>query len=173
MPYAGMAFLLAQAAAPATPPAPPPRCEASEYRVFDFWIGEWDVYRAGSDVLNARSKIERVSAGCAIRETWMPLAGGAGGSISGRDPGTGRWHQTWHGASPGPVYFDGGMAAGEMVLTGWWPGSGPNGEDGLVRMRYSRLDDGTVRQHGEFSADHGVSWSTSFDLIYRPKAAAP
>jgi hypothetical protein len=60
------------------------------------------------------------------------------------------------------------MVDGTMVLTGWWPKSGPKGEDGLTRMSYSRQADGAVRQFGEFSADHGLTWQTSFDFIYRP-----
>jgi hypothetical protein len=100
----------------------------------------------------------------------MPLKGQAGGSLSGYDPVRKLWHQTWIGSAPGPVFFDGGPAGGRMVLTGAWRGSGPNGEDGLTRMTYSREAGGAVRQHGEFSADHGLTWQTSFDFIYRPHA---
>jgi hypothetical protein len=28
-----------------------------------------------------------------------------------------------------------------------------------------------VRQFGEFSADHGLTWQPSFDFIYRPRGA--
>jgi hypothetical protein len=59
-----------------------------------------------------------------------------------------------------------------MVLTGWWQGSGPNGEDGLTRMTYSRVEGNAVRQFGQFSADNGATWQTSFDFIYRPHVQA-
>jgi len=36
------------------------------------------------------------------------------------------------------------------VLTGWWPGSGPNGEDGLTRMTYSKLDGGAFASTANF-----------------------
>lgn len=36
-------------------------------------------------------------------------------------------------------------------------------------MTYTTNPDGSVRQHGESSTDHGVSWQSSFDLLYRPK----
>ena len=154
-------------AQPAAPPPPPP-CTGEEFAALDFWVGEWDVYPAGKDTQVATSKIEKLYAGCAIRENWMPLKSSGGGSLSGFDPKTGLWHQTWFGSAPGPVFFDGGPVDGKMVLTGIWPGSGPNGEDGLTRMTYTLQEDGSVRQHGEFSGDHGLSWTTSFDLIYRP-----
>jgi len=160
-------LLLAQAAAAQAAPSPPP-CEGEAYRALDFWVGDWDVYPSGRDTRVALSRIEKLYNGCAIRENWMPLRGNGGGSLSGFDPATGRWHQTWIGSSPGVVRFDGGPADGKMVLTGHWPGSGPNGEDGLTRMTYSRLADGAVRQFGEFSADHGLTWQPSFDFTYRP-----
>jgi hypothetical protein len=164
------ALLLAQAAAAqaAAPPAPP--CTAEAFRAFDFWVGDWDVYPAGKDTLIAHSKIERLYSGCAIRENWMPLRGAGGGSLSGYDPKSGHWHQTWIGSAPGVIQFDGGPADGRMVLTGAWAGSGPKGEDGLTRMTYSRVENGAVRQFGEFSGDGGKTWQPTFDFIYRPHA---
>ncbi len=161
------AILVAQAAAVAAPP-PPPKCEGETYAALDFWVGEWDVYPNGQDAPVARSRIEKLYNGCAIRENWMPQSGNNGGSLTGYNPATQRWHQTWIGAAPGPAYFDGGPAGDKMVLTGWWAGSGPNGEDGLTRMTYSRHEGGAVRQFGEFSADHGLTWTPSFDFVYRP-----
>ncbi|HYD25811.1 MAG TPA: hypothetical protein VEB68_13550 [Croceibacterium sp.] len=163
-------FLLAQAGAGATPapaPPPPPACTGEEHAALDFWVGDWDVYPSGRDTMVARSRIEKLYNGCAIRENWMPLRGNGGGSLTGFDPTTQRWHQTWIGSAPGVVRFEGGPVDGKMVLTGWWPGSGPNGADGLTRMTYSAVDGGAVRQHGEFSADHGLTWQTSFDFLYR------
>lgn len=167
-------LLIAQAAvAPATPPPAPPKCEGPEYAAFDFWVGDWDVYPAGSDQQVANSKIEKLYNGCAVRENWMPLKGAGGGSLNGYDPKTKRWQQTWIGSTPGPVHFEGGPIADTMVLTGMWPGSGPNGEDGITRMSYSRAEKGEVRQHGEFSADQGKTWQTTFDFIYRAKRSQP
>jgi hypothetical protein len=160
-------LLLGQAAVAQVAP-PTPTCDGPEYGALDFWVGDWDVYPNGRDNMVAHSKIEKLYGGCAIRENWMPLRGNEGGSLSGFDPGTGRWHQTWIGSAPGVVQFEGGPAVGKMVLTGWWAGSGPNGEDGLTRMTYSQVDGGVVRQLGEFSADHGLTWQPSFDFIYRP-----
>jgi hypothetical protein len=166
-------LLLAQsAAAQAPPPPPPPSCTAAEHAALDFWVGEWNVYPNGGENLVAHSKIEKLYNGCAIRENWMPQRGNGGGSLSAFDPATGRWHQTWIGSSPGVVRFEGGPADGKMVLTGWWPGSGPGGEDGLTRMTYSRVEAGAVRQFGEFSADHGLTWRPSFDFVYRPRASS-
>lgn len=166
-------IVLAQAAtaAPATPPTPPPappKCEGANYEAFDFWVGDWDVFPAGGETKIADSKIEKVSAGCAIRETWMPLQGRQGTSLSAYDPKDGGWHQLWVGGSPGRIFFDGGMAGEEMVLTGYW-GSDAQGNPVLVRMNYSVQEDASVRQYGQASSDHGRTWTDSFDFFYRRK----
>lgn len=150
--------------------APPPSpCQSETHAGFDMWIGEWDVFPAGSDTQVANSRIERISGGCSVRESWMPLQGSGGTSISMVNHTTGRWQQTWVGSDGKRVDFEGGVVEGKMVLTGYWDDVAGPGNDALVRMTYSQNDDGSVRQHGESSTDHGLSWQTAFDFIYRPK----
>ena len=168
------ALILAQAATPAAPEVAettlpgPPACEGEAFDAFDFWVGEWDVFRTGTDTKHAESLIEKVSAGCAIRETWMPLRGGGGTSLSNYDPKTGLWHQLWVGQVPGRVQFEGGAHEGAMVLTGYW-GKDKQGNPSITRMTYTVDDRGWVRQYGQASSDHGRTWTDSFDLTYRPK----
>lgn len=171
MSFFAAAALLAPLVQEANSPAPAPTsnpCASTEYRAFDFWVGEWDVYETGTDTRVARSRIEKVSNGCAVRETWMPLRGGGGASLTTFDPKTGTWNQLWVGAQPGRVFFEGGPVDGAMVLTGYW-GQDPEGRPSLVRMTYTLGDDGTVRQFGQASIDHGQTWRDSFDLTYRPQ----
>jgi hypothetical protein len=161
--------LSVQAPAPAPPP---PACATAQHRAFDFWVGAWDVYPTGTDRLVAHSLIERRYDGCAIRENWMPLQGQGGGSFSAFRPESGRWRQAWVDSSGAWVEFSGGMEGEAMVLTGPWRGAA-NGQDGIVRMRYTREAGGAVRQHGEVSTDNGATWAPSFDFTYRPSAAPP
>ncbi|MEL1250109.1 hypothetical protein [Aurantiacibacter gilvus] len=161
------AMLLQGSAAPPAP-TPPNPCAAEEFAAFDFWVGEWEVYQTGTETQVATSRIEKVSNGCAVRETWMPLRGGGGSSLTTLDPQTGTWHQLWVGGQPGRVFFEGGPVDGAMVLTGYW-GQDAEGRANLVRMIYTLGEDGSVRQHGEASVDHGQTWGPSFDLTYRPK----
>lgn len=169
-----LAFLQAAAAQPPAPaPSPPPACESEGHGGFDFWVGEWDVYANGRDAQVANSKIERKFNGCAVIENWMPLRAPGGTSLNHFDPSSGRWKQKWVGSSPGAVEFEGGIVDGKMVLVGYWPSANGPGQDALTRMTYTKNEDGSVRQHGEASTDHGVSWQTSFDFIYRPKKDSP
>ena len=149
----------------------PPACTGPDYRAFDFWVGEWDVFPNGAATQVATSSIEAMFGGCAIRETWKPLKGGGGGSFSHYDSERRYWRQAWVDSSGARVDFDGGLAGDRMVLTGHWANVVAKGQDGLIRMTYSKEPSGAVRQHGEQSTDHGLTWTTSFDFIYRPRKA--
>lgn len=167
------ALALLQADPASAPPAPAPAqpaCDSQQHAAFDFWVGEWDVFpnRDGADKV-ADSRIERLYAGCAVRENWMPLNGTGGGSLNGYEPSTGQWHQFWIGSSPGRVEFVGGPANGAMVLTGYWRNFGGPGRHALVRQTFTAIDSNTVRQHGEASTDQGLTWQTRYDFIYRRK----
>jgi hypothetical protein len=174
--YGAVAVVLA--AAPAVgqsisiPPAasPPPACSEPEHRHFDFWVGKWDVYATGKAKLVAHSLIEKLYSGCTIRENWMPLSGNGGSSLNMYDPGDRRWHQTWQDSHNGRAEFDGGLVDGKMVLLGYWRGVGGPGKDAWMRITWTRNGDGSVRQSGYQSDDHGVTWTEAFDLTYRPAA---
>mgnify|MGYP000748951340 CR=1 FL=1 len=169
-----IALTILQAAPAEAPPQPPvtisPCRNDPAFAAFDFWVGEWDVYATGSDEKMADSRIEKPHNGCGVIETWMPLSGPGGNSISNLEPATGRWHQKWVGARPGMVEFEGGPVGNGMILTGYWADVGGPGRHGLIRMTYTPQPDKSVRQFGEVSYDHGQSWETSFDLTYRRKS---
>jgi len=165
----------AQQAAPQSA-APPPSCDTPENRQFDFWVGSWDVYPAGTTQLVAHSLIEKLYAGCAIRENWMPLGkevNGGGGSLSLYDAKRRQWRQTWIDSTGTRVDLDGGFSKGVMSITGLWANFAGPGKDALVRMNYERQPDGQVRQWAESSTDDGRTWQPSFDFLYRHVDAFP
>ncbi len=167
-----IAMLMLQASAPEAPatPATTAACSAEEFGEFDFWIGEWDVFPTGTETKVAESTIRRLSSGCAIHEHWQPLDGKDGTSISLRNHRSGRWEQLWIGSDGRRVDFEGGMVEGAMVMSGYWDDVGGAGKDALIRMRFTPNEDGSVRQSGEASSDHGANWTPFFDLTYRRKA---
>ena len=164
-----LSFALSNAAA-AQAPQTPPACATPSHRQFDFWVGHWAVYPTGKDKLVAHSLIENLYSGCVIRENWMPLGGTPGGSLNTYDPEDKRWHQVWMDAANARVSFDGELVGGKMVLTGNWRGAQTPGQDGLVRMTYSKLEAGAVRQFGEISTNKGATWKPFFDFTYKPSA---
>ncbi|TAJ04033.1 MAG: tetratricopeptide repeat protein [Planctomycetota bacterium] len=141
---------------------PPP-----EARQFDFWVGEWDVYtatgaRAGSSV------VESILNGCVVLENWQSAQGGAGKSFNRYDARRGEWRQHWVDDTGNELDFSGAFADGCMSIAAKLPQ--PDGRVQLRRMRFFDLPGAEVRQWGEISTDDGASWTTEYDLYYRPKA---
>jgi hypothetical protein len=146
-------------------PAAPAGCNLAESRQLDFWVGHWSVSaKAAPNHQVANSLIEKLYSGCTIRENWMPLRGGAGGSFSSYLPGKKAWQQLWVDSSGSWVTFTGGWDGHAMVLEGVWPV--PGHPQQRTRMSYRLLPDGTVEQSGVTSDDEGKTWQPGFDLIY-------
>lgn len=165
---AALALMTATAAAGQTS-APPPACETPEHRQFDFWVGNWDVHRTDTNQRVARSLIEKLYGGCAVRENWMPIGGAGGGSLNSWRPAEKKWRQTWTDTGNNWNEYAGGMEAGMMVLTG--TSAKAAGTTVPVRMTYERKPDGSVVQTGYQSADGGKTWSLTYQYAYR--SAAP
>ena len=166
----GVLATLGGASASAQEVPSPGLCSAPEHSQFDFWVGKWDVYRTGTEGLVARSLIEKLYGGCAVRENWMPVRGGGGGSLNNYVTAEGKWRQTWVDSSNARVDFAGGLVGEAMVLTGFWKDVNGPGRSGHVRMTFTPADDESVRQLGEVSIDEGKTWRPFFDLTYRPAA---
>lgn len=162
-----MAFASAAAAQlpPPVPRPPPQNCTSAEHRQLDFWVGEWDVYRTGTESLAGRSTVERIYNDCAIRETWRPFDMNEGGSVSSYDRTVGTWRQTWVDSTAERIDYTGRVENGRMVFLAERPG-------GRTRVTQWREGD-LVRQVGETSADGGRSWASSYDYTYRPHGTPP
>ena len=165
-----LALLAVQAELPPvanTPPAQAPAdgCSGVLYTQFDFWLGEWNVYTRTGGQLVALSSVTKINGNCALRESWVPVKGASGGTLSAPDMLTARWHQYWTDSLGNKVDLEGGLAFGNMILAGEWRGAG-NQRAKLLRVTYTRLDADSVRQLGEVSDDEGLTWQMSHDYLY-------
>ena len=135
-----------------------------EFRQFDFWVGEWAPQNA-QGVTVGTSSIQLILKDCIIFENWdTPVSSGKSFSLyNARD---GKWNQTWVDASGNITHYVGGLQDGKMILVA---NTVTNGKKSLARMTFSKLADGSVRQHGENSVDDGKTWSTAYDFKYVPK----
>ena len=162
-------LVAAQGVGQAVAQPPPPTCQTAEHKQFDFWVGKWEVYRPDTGQMVARSLIEKLYGGCAIRENWMPVTGiGAGGSLNSYRPNEKRWRQVYTGAGNAWAEYAGGIESGAMVISG--TRTMPNGSQTPVRITYKPATDGAVHQIGEQSSDGGKSWQLQYHFIYRPTA---
>lgn len=134
-------------------------CSTPEYRQFDYWLGEWDVFNADGTRIG-ENRITQEQGGCVLHEHWMDQRGGTGESFN-----------IYDGAATGNLLLlDGGIDAnGNMVLSGEQRRS-----DGNVlhnRISWLKQEDGSVQQLWEQSTDGGKTWQTGFLGIYRRKGS--
>lgn len=134
-----------------------------EYRLLDFWLGDWDVYVGDQKV--GTNKIETTLNSCAVIENWKDSTGAEGKSFFYFDLADKVWKQVWvtdqgymkekvqqKTPAKGEVTFQG------EVLT-------LNGKKVLDRTSLV-LEKNGVRQIIEQSEDAGKTWEVTFDASY-------
>lgn len=136
------------------------------YRHFDFWLGEWEVFVNGNKV--GDNSITMAKGGCAIHENYITAGNYAGQSINFYDPIDKKWHQHWVG-SGGDVYNYLETKKSDGLLQFESKFMGPGGQISLSRLTFTLNEDGTVRQLFENSTDEGKTWTPSFDGLYKKK----
>ena len=134
-----------------------------EYRQFDFWIGEWDVYGQGGAKAGT-SKIDLILGDCVVLENWTGGAGGEGKSFNKYSPEFKRWEQYWVDAQGSTTFFHGNLEGKNMVYYAETPQ--PGGSILKRRLTFFNLGPDKVRQFSQQSKDDGNSWQTEYDLIY-------
>lgn len=136
-----------------------------ESRMFDFWVGEWDV-KTQQGQMAGQSSVQLLLEGCALYENWSTPNGG-GKSLNSYNPALKMWQQFWTDQT-GRVteYRHGEWVNGSLRLTAETNTTpGPQ----LVRMTFTQMNKDLVRQFGEASTDSGKTWAPSFDLYYHRK----
>ena len=144
----------------------PVPCSEPEFRLFDFWVGEWEVEANGK--VAGHSRITRILGDCVIFEEWESAGGGfAGKSFNRYDASDGKWHQQWVDNQGTVLELAGGREGASMILEGG--ATTADGQPVLHRITWTDNDDGTVRQVWENSRDEGSNWAAVFDGLYRPQ----
>jgi hypothetical protein len=137
-------------------------CAAAEYRAFDFWVGQWNVY-GPKGRLAGTNNITKEYDGCVVHERYEGRGGYRGESLNTFDAGRKVWHQTWVDNSGLLLVIEGGLEEGKMVLRGQT--TDKEGKVTRHRITWSRNADGSVRQLWE-STDANGQWAVSFDGKY-------
>ena len=140
-------------------------CNGELSHQFDFWVGEWEVY-SGDDVAG-KSLIEPIMDGCALQENWRGSQGSVGTSFNYYNPTAKKWQQKWVWQNGTILELEGEYQDGKMVLEG--ESLSQKGETIHNRISWHDNDDGTVRQHWEYSKDGGATFETAFDGLYKKK----
>ena len=144
-------------------------CRAQEYRQFDFWVGDWQVYNPQNNSAGA-NLVTLEQDGCLIVEHWKGAGGvETGTSFSYWDVRDRKWHQ---------LYLDNSGDAGHFpALTGEFkdnkmvmltdPAASP-----VFRWTWYVISPQHVKQMAEQSTDGQKTWQTIWDSVYVAKTSA-
>ncbi|MEM8770499.1 MAG: hypothetical protein AAGD92_02510 [Pseudomonadota bacterium] len=146
-------------------PQPSP-CQGDQYRAFDFWLGEWDVFTPNGQKAGV-NKITSEEQGCLILERWTSAAGGTGQSYNYYDPGMKKWRQIWVNRDITIDYSGGLNDAGKMTLEGEI--AYRNGTTAPFKGVWTLQNDGTIRQHFEQYNAQSDEWQAWFTGIYKKR----
>jgi hypothetical protein len=149
-------------------------CSNSEFRRFDFWVGEWDAFGIKGNKAGD-SKISVILDSCVILEEWTSasLQKGlryAGKSFNTYNTATNQWQQTWVDNTGNTTEFLRGKAFGGKIVFYADKVSDAKGKPFIRRLTFNKLDNNKVRQVGEKSVDGGKKWEVEYDLEYRRKS---
>jgi hypothetical protein len=139
-------------------------CTAPEYRQFDFWLGDWDVFDVGSADSTAHVRVDSILDGCVLREHYEDPTGQVGESFTIFDSGRKIWHQTWVTNRGRLLTIEGSLKGGSIELTGAYYLD--NAKEVRVRGTWTPVADG-VRESAVTSSDGGKTWTSWFDLSFR------
>jgi ketosteroid isomerase-like protein len=144
-------------------------CAASEYRQFDFWVGDWDAFEVHGSAKVARTRVDSILNGCVLQETYEGLDSHKGKSFTVYDASRKVWHQSWVTNRGQLLVIEGKLQDGALVLSG--VDRTETGEERRVRGTWKPVDGG-VRETAVTSTDAGLTWRPWFDIVFRPHAPA-
>ena len=145
-------------------------CQTPEYRQFDFWVGDWQVYGQSNNVVG-KNLVTREQDGCLIIEHWTSAGPGGetGTSFNYWDVRDKKWHQLYLDNSGNAGAFPamaGELKDNKMVLLS------DTTVSPVYRWTWYVMSPGHVKQMAEQSTDGQKTWQTFWDSVYVAKASA-
>lgn len=134
----------------------------TEYRGFDFWLGDWIVSTPNGQQAGT-NKVVLLADGCVIEENWENTGGGVGKSFNFYNPVTKMWHQSYMDNDGSNWMMDGELKDGVLRYEGAI--YSPAGKT-LVHMTFFNMGPDKVRQTAETSSDNGKTWVSVWDGTY-------
>jgi len=135
-------------------------------REFDFWVGQWNVCKYGTDSIVGFSQIESINDGTAILENYHTNGKYKGKSLNTYNQKTGNWEQYWTDNGGTILHLTGGIKDGKMVLS---QSSVTEAGERIDRITWTPEPNNEVRQSWDVSTDDGATWNRIFDGIYKKR----
>jgi hypothetical protein len=148
-------------------------CSGPQFRQFDFWIGEWDVFgKSGQKA--GDSKISLILDSCIILEEWISanIQQGlryAGKSFNTWNAASKEWQQTWVDNTGNTTAYTHGKFEDKKIIFNTDPFPFSKDTIAVRRLTFFNMGNDKVRQLGEITKDKGTTWVTEYDLEYRRK----
>jgi len=132
---------------------------------FNFWIGEWNVYKFGTDTLVGHSQIISIMDGIAVEENYQSASGKyKGTSINKYNQAQDKWEQFYVDNIGMTLHMRGNFIDSKMTLDD----AGLSANRKMVnQITWESLENKTVRQTWRQSQDDGMTWKVVFDGEYR------
>jgi len=136
--------------------------EDPKHTKLDFWIGNWDVFVNGSK--RADSKISRPEGNCMLYEYYTTLGDFSGQSFNFFDQQRNAYHQIWINFKAGKTeYYEVEAKDGYLMM------ETDSTSNPRLRMSYTLLEDGNVRQLMHQYDSSKATWNQVFDGLYIKK----
>lgn len=143
-------------------------CADEAHQQFSFWVGEWTVYKTGTDTIAGHSHIKNILGSCVIEENWKSANSPyEGKSFNTYNPQDSTWNQVWVDNGGATYHFKGKYKDNVVDMYGETPTKkGPLKFN--MSFTYNRKDD-TVRQVWKSSKNDGKTWDVAFDGTYKKR----
>jgi len=136
-------------------------CESNpNHAKLDFWIGNWDVIVGG--VKRAESEISRPKGSCMLYENYSTLGDFKGQSFNFYDQALEAYHQIWIDYQAKRTdYYEVEAKEGYLLM------ETDSSSSPRLRMSYTLIEDGNVRQVMEQFDSSKSKWNSIFNGLYR------
>lgn len=142
-------------------------CCTEQHKQFDFWEGNWETFKTGTDTLLGTNHILKLQDQCILQENWAAAKGKYTGTSYNWWDGT-HWNQSWIDNQGGSLKLSGNWRGTKMVLESEEM-TGQQGKPYFNRITWTPAEDGSVRQLWQVSTDQKKTWKTLFDGTYKKK----
>jgi tetratricopeptide (TPR) repeat protein len=134
------------------------------HSTFDFWVGEWDVYKGNIKV--GMSSVVKEDGGCVILEHFQSLVSpGSGHSINYINKLTQKWEQVYSGSGGATQFYTNGEYLDNALHFVYQRQQ--NGTPAKGRFTFFNEGPNQVRQLQDISIDNGQTYQTLYDFIYK------
>jgi hypothetical protein len=143
------------------------KCDCTECRQFDFWIGKWKVKWNDNDgnLFEGTNTVNSILEGCVIEENFdgNPGMNFRGKSLSVYNHTHKVWQQTWVDTEGFYMLFIGGMQDSKMILS-----RTVETTDGPLtqRMVFYNIQKDSFDWNWESSTVDGKNWKLNWELKY-------